>query len=259
MVSARITLREQCGGADPPRHGNRPDQPVYATHYPVPPLPPGRPGKRKRSCMPIRRNARGWRARTAIGLNMGECQFGPNLRESLLIGLDLRFHFLLTRSRPRAGIRSGTLIEEPTNLDPGVTIFATDDRVRGLAWLRQRPRYVHLRFHFLSFAFSARASTSRRQRHEMPMRLPQGREFHGDEHRSPTPRIVAIGVPERPLNPLASMLIAIAIGTAGRYMRLLSLTRAGVSVAVKHSAGRHRPRWASGDSPVAYQPSRSDG
>jgi hypothetical protein len=91
---------------------------------------------------------------------MGQCRFGLNPRESLPIGVHLGFHFLLRgqsgnrrrvtivilgRSAPSGvPIRSGTLIEEPANLD-GATIFAnrysrTDDRVLALVWLRQRAR-----------------------------------------------------------------------------------------------------------------------
>ena len=47
---------------------------------------------------------------------------------------------------------------------------------------------------------------------------------HGDPA---TPRIVTIRVPERALYPLAPMLIAFAIGTAERYIRLLPLTWQG--------------------------------
>ena len=57
--------------------------------------PSGRPRNRKRRCTPIRRNARGWRARTATGLNMGECQLGLNLRECQHIAVHLRSHILL--------------------------------------------------------------------------------------------------------------------------------------------------------------------
>jgi hypothetical protein len=41
----------------------------------------------------------------ATGLDIGECQFGLNLRESLLIGVHLRFHFLLReQGRNRRGV-----------------------------------------------------------------------------------------------------------------------------------------------------------
>jgi hypothetical protein len=40
---------------------------------------------------------------------MGDCQIGPNLRESLLIGVHLRFHFLL-RDQGRNRRRVTTVI-----------------------------------------------------------------------------------------------------------------------------------------------------
>jgi hypothetical protein len=44
-------------------------------------------------------------------------------------------------ARPRAGMRSETLIEGPANPDHAATLFPTDDRVRALVWSRQRPRW----------------------------------------------------------------------------------------------------------------------
>ena len=50
--------------------------------------------KGKRRCTRIRRDERGWHACAATVLDRSQCRFGPHLRLSLLIRVNLRSHFL---------------------------------------------------------------------------------------------------------------------------------------------------------------------